>query len=38
MTRSPQAGLAHNTAPIEDPAQLARQHRAASWLFLARAE
>jgi len=34
MTRSPQAELAHNTALIEDPAEFAREHRAASWLYL----
>jgi len=34
MARSPQADLAHKTALIEDPAQFAREHRAASWLFL----
>jgi hypothetical protein len=34
MARSPQADLAHNTALIADPAQFAREHRAASWLFL----
>jgi hypothetical protein len=34
MTRSPRAELAHNTALIEDPGQFARDHRAASWLFL----
>ncbi len=34
MGRSPEAGLAHNTALIADPAQFAGEHRAASWLFL----
>ena len=34
MARPPQAELAHNTAPIADPAQFAREHRAASWLYL----
>jgi hypothetical protein len=34
MARSPQAKLAHNTALIADPAQFAREHRAASWLYL----
>jgi hypothetical protein len=34
MTQSPQGELAHNTALIADPAQFAREHRAASWLYL----
>jgi hypothetical protein len=34
VTRSPDAELAHNTALIADPAQFARDHRAASWLYL----
>jgi hypothetical protein len=34
MARSPQAELAHNTALIADPAQFARDHHAASWLYL----
>ncbi len=34
MTRSPDAELAHNTALIADPAGFAREHRAASWLYL----
>jgi hypothetical protein len=34
MTRSPEAELAHNTGLIADPAHFARQHRAASWLYL----
>src|SRR5436853_5753952 len=34
MTRSPRAELTHNTALIADPAQFAREHRAASWLYL----
>ena len=34
MTRPPDAELAHNTALIEDPAEFAREHHAASWLYL----
>ena len=34
VARSPEAELAHNTALIADPAEFAREHRAASWLFL----
>ncbi len=34
MARPPRAELAHNTALIADPAQFAREHRAASWLYL----
>src|SRR3954447_14160317 len=34
MARSPDAELAHNTGLIEDPAGFAREHRAASWLYL----
>ena len=34
MSRPPDAELAHNTALIADPAEFAREHRAASWLFL----
>ncbi len=34
MTRSPDAELAHNRALIADPARFAREHRAASWLYL----
>src|SRR3954465_11901235 len=34
MGRSPDAELAHNTGLIEDPAGFAREHRAASWLYL----
>ena len=34
MARSPRSELAHNTALIADPAQFAREHRAASWLYL----
>src|SRR3954451_21276781 len=34
MARSPDAEFAHNTALIADPAQFARDHRAASWLYL----
>jgi hypothetical protein len=34
MARSPEAELAHNNGLIADPAQFAREHRAASWLFL----
>jgi hypothetical protein len=30
----PRSELAHNTALIEDPGEFAREHRAASWLFL----
>ena len=34
MARAPEAELSHNTALIADPAQFAREHRAASWLYL----
>jgi hypothetical protein len=34
MARSPRAELAYNTALIADPAEFAREHRAASWLYL----
>ena len=34
MARPPQAELAHNTAPVADPAEFAREHQAASWLYL----
>jgi hypothetical protein len=34
MARSPQAELSHNSALIADPAGFAREHRAASWLYL----
>ena len=34
MARAPGAELAHNTALIADPARFAREHRAASWLYL----
>src|SRR4051795_10575359 len=34
MARSPDAEFAHNTGLIADPAQFAREHRAASWLYL----
>ncbi len=34
MARSPEAELAHNTALIADPAEFARERRAASWLYL----
>lgn len=34
MPRSPDAELAHNTALIADPARFAREHGAASWLYL----
>ena len=34
MARSREAQLVHNTALIADPAEFAREHRAASWLFL----
>jgi hypothetical protein len=34
MGRPPRAELAHNTALIADPAQFAREHHAASWLYL----
>lgn len=34
MPRSPQAELAHNTGLIADPARFAREHQAASWLYL----
>jgi hypothetical protein len=34
MARPPRAELAHNTALISDPAQFARENRAASWLYL----
>jgi protein tyrosine phosphatase (PTP) superfamily phosphohydrolase (DUF442 family) len=34
MTRSPDAELTHNTALIADPAGFAREHHAASWLYL----
>jgi hypothetical protein len=34
MTRSPHAELTHNTELIADPARFARDHRAASWLYL----
>src|SRR5881397_2930624 len=34
MARSYDAELAHNTELIADPAQFAREHRAASWLYL----
>jgi hypothetical protein len=34
MARPPDAELAHNTALIADPAGFAREHRAASWLYL----
>ena len=34
MPRPAGAELAHNTALIEDPAEFAREHGAASWLFL----
>jgi len=31
---SPPSGLAYNTGPIADPARFAREHDAASWLYL----
>jgi hypothetical protein len=34
MARPPRAELAHNTELITDPALFAREHRAASWLYL----
>src|SRR3954451_15510505 len=34
MTHPPEAKLAHNTALIPDPAAFAREHHAASWLYL----
>ena len=34
MTRSPEAELAHNTGLVADPAHFAREHGAASWLYL----
>jgi hypothetical protein len=34
VARSPGAELVHNTGLVSDPAQFARDHRAASWLFL----
>jgi hypothetical protein len=34
MARSPDAELAHNSALVADPAQFARDHQAASWLYL----
>jgi len=34
MPRPPGSELAHNTALIADPDRFAREHRAASWLFL----
>src|SRR5438128_413006 len=34
MARSPYAELAHNTGLITDPSRFAREHRAASWLYL----
>jgi hypothetical protein len=34
MPRPADAELAYNTAPVADPAQFARDHRAASWLYL----
>jgi hypothetical protein len=34
MARPAGADLTHNTALIADPAEFARQHGAASWLFL----
>src|SRR3954452_19093224 len=34
MPRPPDAELAHNSELIADPAEFARDHRAASWLYL----
>ena len=34
MARPPEAELTHNTALIADPAGFAREHGAASWLYL----
>jgi hypothetical protein len=34
MARSPGAKFAHNTGLVADPAQFAREHGAASWLYL----
>ncbi len=34
MARTTPADLAHNTALIANPVQFARDHRAASWLYL----
>lgn len=34
MTRSPGADLTHNNGLIEHPAAFAREHNAASWLYL----
>src|SRR3954462_13047030 len=34
MGRPTRAELAHNTALIADPARFAREHGAASWLYL----
>jgi hypothetical protein len=34
MAHSPDAEFAHNTGLVADPAQFAREHGAASWLYL----